>query len=180
MKKAEFQRRLKTSPRPIIVDLWAPWCAPCRAMEPAFKQASAKYTGKVDVLKINADESPDVLNALGVRGIPTVVAFANEKEIMRRTGMQTANALEMMFEAAVNKRKPAVMPPAPIARVVRTILGAALIIVGWFTGGHSIVLMVLGVAVLFSAFYDRCPIYRAVVTRVKSFFQRSKEESQPS
>lgn len=176
MKNLEFQRKVRTNPRPIIVDLWAPWCKPCRAMEPAFKQASTKYTGKVDVLKINADESQDVLKALGVMSIPTVIAFANGKEILRRSGMQTPNALDIMFDAALNKRKPAVMPPAPIARVVRSLAGVTLIVIGWFSG-QSIVLMALGGAVLFTAFYDRCPIYRAVVTRVKSLFQRTKEES---
>jgi thioredoxin len=176
MKNVEFQRKLRTNPRPIIVDLWAPWCKPCRAMEPAFKQVSAKYTGKVDVLKINADESQDVLKALGVMSIPTVIGFANGKEILRRTGMQSPNALDIMFDAALNKRKPAVMPPAPLARIIRSLAGITLIVIGWFTG-QSIVLMALGGVVLFTAFYDRCPIYRAVATRIKSFFQRTKEES---
>jgi len=64
MKKLEFERKIRNNPRPIIVDLWAPWCTPCKAMAPAFKQVSQNYNGKVDVLKINADESPDVLKAL--------------------------------------------------------------------------------------------------------------------
>jgi thioredoxin len=179
MKTLEFQRKLKTSPRPIIVDLWAPWCKPCRAMEPAFKQVSTKYTGQVDVLKINADESTDVLKTLGVMSIPTVIGFANGKEILRRTGMQSADTLDIIFDATLHQRKPVVMPPTPIGRLIRSVGGLALIVIGWFVN-QSIILMALGAVLLFSAFYDRCPIYRAVATRVKDLFQRSKEEKQSS
>ncbi len=173
MKHVEFQHKLRTNPRPVIVDLWAPWCKPCKAMEPAFKQISAKYVGKVDVLKINADESQDVLKFLGVMSIPTVVAFANGKEIVRRTGMQSANALDVIFEAALNQRKPVVMPLAPTARFFRFVVGLGLLTAGWFFG-QSIILFVLGGIVLFSAFYDRCPIYRMVATKVKEIFHPSK------
>lgn len=179
MKTLEFQRKLKISPRPIIVDLWAPWCKPCRAMEPAFKQVSTKYVSRVDVLKINADESPDVLKTLGVMSIPTVIGFANGKEILRRTGMQSADTLDIIFDATLHQRKPVVMPPTPIGRLIRSMGGLALIVIGWFAN-HSIILMALGAILLFSAFYDRCPIYRAVATRVKDLFQRSKEDNQSS
>jgi thioredoxin 1 len=178
MKTLEFQRKIKTSPRPIIVDLWAPWCKPCRAMEPAFKQTSTKYTGQVDVLKINADESPDVLKSLGVMSIPTVIGFANGKEILRRTGMQSADTLDIIFDATLHQRKPVVMPPTPVGRLIRSVGGLALILIGWFAAGRSILLIALGAVLLFSAFYDRCPIYRAVATRVKGLFQRSKKGNQ--
>jgi thioredoxin len=173
MKKFEFQRKIKNNPRPIIVDLWAPWCAPCRAMEPAFKHTSQKYSGRVDVLKINADESPEVMKELGVMSIPTVIGFANGQEILRRAGMQTEGMLDFFFEATFNQKKPAVMPPAPAARVVRTILGVSLLIAGWFWG-QSILLMVLGGVVIFSGFYDRCPVFKAIAPRVKSLFQQSR------
>lgn len=171
MKNTEFQRRLSHNSKPVIVDLWAPWCGPCRAMEPAFKQASQKYNGQVDILKINADESPEVLKALGVMGIPTVIGFAGGKEILRRTGMQSAGTLEIMFDSTLHQRKPVVMPPAPIDRLIRSGAGLALIVIGWFTG-QSILLMALGGVLLFSAFYDRCPIFKAVAPRLTAFFQR--------
>ncbi len=173
MKKFEFQRKIKNNPRPIIVDLWAPWCTPCRAMEPAFKQSSQKYSGRVDVLKINADESPEIMKELGVMSIPTVIGFANGVEILRRSGMQTQGMLDFFFDATFNQKKPAVMPPAPAARVIRTILGASLLIAGWFID-RSILLMVLGGLVIFSGYYDRCPVFIALAPRVKSLFQNAK------
>ncbi len=171
MNTPEFQKLITENPRALIVDLWAPWCGPCRAMEPAFKQVSQKYAGQVDVVKINADESPDVLKSLGVMGIPTVIGFAAGKEILRRTGMQSAEALDLLFDAALNQRKPAIMPPAPIDRLTRSIGGLALIILGWVTW-QSILIMAVGAVLLFSAFYDRCPIYRAVVPRISAWFQK--------
>jgi len=173
MKNVEFQKRLVENTKPVIVDLWAPWCAPCRGMEPAFKQISLKYKGQVDVLKINADESPEVLKALGVMGIPTVVGFAGRKEILRRTGMQSVGALDIIFDATLNQRKPAIIPPAPVDRLIRSAGGLALIALGWFSG-HSILLMGMGGVLLFSAFYDRCPIYKAIVPRLAVLFHRSK------
>jgi hypothetical protein len=84
-----------------------------------------------------------------------------------------------MFDAALRQRKPVVMPPTPIGRLIRSVGGLALIVGGWLTG-RSILLIVLGAILLFSAFYDRCPIYKAVATRVKALFQRPKEDKQSS
>jgi thioredoxin len=86
MNSKVFFNKLKNNPRPVVVDLWAPWCGPCKAMEPAFKAAGEKFAGKVDVLKINADESPDVLKELGVRAIPTVISFAHGEAIVGGPG----------------------------------------------------------------------------------------------
>ncbi len=171
MNKNEFYARIHKSSRPIIVDLWAPWCIPCRTMQPAFKQVSQKYENQVFVLKINADESPDVLKALGVRGIPTVIGFSHGKEILRRTGMQSAQMLDLIFDAALNERKPIVMPLAARDRVLRVIGALALLIIGWFFG-HSIIFLAPGAVLLFAAVYDRCPIYRAIIPRLRSWLQR--------
>jgi thioredoxin 1 len=173
MNQTEFQKRLVDNTKPIIVDLWAPWCSPCRAMEPAFKQTSQKYIGQVDVLKINADESPEVLKNLGVMGIPTVVGFFNGKEVIRRTGMQSAEALDIIFDATLHQRTSVITPPAPIDRMIRSGSGLALMVLGWFYG-QSILWIGIGGILLFSAFYDRCPIYKAIVPRLAAIFQKIK------
>lgn len=176
MKKLEFQRKIKYNPRPIIVDLWAPWCSPCKAMAPGFKEISQKYSGQVDVLKINVDDSPDVMKELGVMSIPTVIGFAKGEEILRRTGMQTQGMLEFFFETTLSQKKPAIMPPAPATRLFRTILGLAVAALGWFVG-QSIWIAIIGGIIVFSGYYDRCPIFRAIAPRIKTLFQNSKKVS---
>jgi thioredoxin 1 len=106
-------------------------------------------------------------------GIPTVIGFAGGKEVMRRTGMQSAEALDILFDATLHQRKPAIIPPAPIDRIIRSGAGVALVAIGWFTR-QSILLMAAGGILIFSAFYDRCPIYRAVVPRLTALFQGKK------
>jgi thioredoxin len=171
MKNSEFQNQISNAARPVVVDLWAPWCGPCRAMEPAVMQMGQKYAGEVDVLKINADESPEVVQALGVMGIPTMIGFASGNEILRCSGLQSAEALDIFFDAVLHQRKPAIIPPAPADRLIRSGAGVGLIAMGWLVG-PSILLMLAGAVLLFSAFYDRCPIYRAIVPRLAAFFQR--------
>ncbi len=165
MKPEAFFVKLKSNPRPVIVDLWAPWCGPCRVMEPAFKQVSLKYKNQVDVWKINADESPDVLKALHVMGIPTTIGFAQGTEIVRKTGVQSVESLDIIFDATLHQRSGIILPPAPIDRWLRSIIGLLLIIMGWSLF-HSLILPAIGAVVLFSAFYDRCPIFRAVAPRL--------------
>lgn len=172
----EFTRKIKNTPQPIIVDLWAPWCGPCRAMEPGFKQVTQKYQGQVMVVKINADDSQDVLRHLGVMGIPTVIAFADGQEIIRRTGFQSAEALAILFEAALHKIKPAVLPPAPIDRLIRTVAGLAFLILAFFLpGGWNWAIAIAGGGLVFSAFYDRCPIYRALAPRILALLKTGKK-----
>lgn len=173
MKKLEFQRKIKYNPRPMVVDLWAPWCSSCKAMAPGFKEVSQKYHGKVDVLKINVDESPEVMKELGVMSIPTVIGFAKGVEILRRSGMQTQGMLDFFFETTLSEKKPAIMPPAPATRVFRTLLGSTVAALGWFVG-HSILIVIAGGIIVFSGFYDRCPIFRAIAPRIKDLFQASK------
>ena len=174
MKKLEFQHKINTSRKPIVVDLWAPWCKPCKAMEPVFKEVSAKYSEKVEIVKINADESADVLQFLHVMSIPTVIGFSSGNEIVRRTGYQTNSGLEVIFDAAINGQKPTVMPLAPISRLLRSLAGIAALIIGWYSG-KSIALFIIGGVLVFSAFYDRCPIYRAIKTKLSSLFTKTKE-----
>lgn len=165
MKPAEFYAKLKGSPRPVIIDLWAPWCGPCRVMEPTFKQIERKYAGQVDVWKINADQSPDVLRSLKVMGIPTTIGFAQGQEIIRKTGVQSVESLDILFDATLHQRSTVILPPAPMDRWIRSITGLLLIVLGWSVG-HSLVIPAIGAVVLFSAFYDRCPIFRAVAPRL--------------
>jgi thioredoxin 1 len=170
----DFNRRLAANPRPLVVDFWAPWCMPCRVIEPALKNLEAAYAGQVDVLRLNADESPDLLRLLGVFSIPTLVAYRDGVEVARRTGAASQAVLEGLFRAALSGVQPVAgehlaAGPTSLDRLVRLTGGISLFGLGLVSllslGGSALVswgLIALGLALGFSGVYDRCPVYRAI------------------
>lgn len=170
MTRDEFLAKLKNAPRPVLVELWAPWCGPCKVMAPRLKRVGDKFTGRVELVKINADESAEVVKDLRVMGIPTLIAFNGGKEIFRKVGAQSEEALEAIFEAAQIAETPKTTLQ-PMERGLRFLAGAALTIFG-ISSGPSWVLVGVGALVLFSAVYDRCPIYAAISARVKRAFNQ--------
>src|SRR3954452_20330929 len=69
----EFDRVIERSTLPVVVDLWAPWCGPCRAVAPELEQLSIEAAGTLRVVKVNVDQAPEISARLGVKGIPTMV-----------------------------------------------------------------------------------------------------------
>jgi len=81
-----FGRHVANSDIPVLVDVWAPWCGPCRSMAPMFERAAQMLEPKVRLLKLNADTAPSVSSRLGISGIPTLLLMQGGREISRISG----------------------------------------------------------------------------------------------
>ena len=82
----DFHPAVASGALPTLVDLWAPWCGPCRAVAPALVQLAAERAGKLRILKLNVDDAPAVSAELGVKGIPTMILFRDGEEVARQVG----------------------------------------------------------------------------------------------
>jgi thioredoxin 2 len=91
--EAGFGRHVANSDIPVLVDVWAPWCGPCRAMAPMFERAAKALEPRVRLLKLNADTAPTVSSQLGISGIPTLLLMKDGREISRISGAMDAQKI---------------------------------------------------------------------------------------
>ncbi|HZW90357.1 MAG TPA: thioredoxin [Myxococcaceae bacterium] len=93
-------RAIASSPVPVLVDFWAPWCAPCRVAAPFFDEVARRLKGEAIVLKVDTEANPDAGARHGIRAIPTAILFQGGHERERRMGVQPAAALESWLRGA--------------------------------------------------------------------------------
>ena len=92
-----FDAEVLASPVPVLLDFTATWCAPCRALEPILHKLADERAGEIKVVTVDGDDNPGLAIRLGVRGFPTVVAFAAGKEIGRQVGLASKDALAKLL-----------------------------------------------------------------------------------
>jgi len=90
---ADFDELLRDSPLPVVVDFWADWCGPCRAVAPELKKVASAQAGRVVVAKVDTDALEQVAGRFGIRSIPTLIRFDHGRETKRVSGAQSAPAL---------------------------------------------------------------------------------------
>lgn len=90
---ARFDEHVLASPLPVLLDVWAPWCVPCRGMEPVIEELAASLAGKVRVAKLNIDRNPEATARLRILGVPTVILFKDGHEVTRMVGAREKGEL---------------------------------------------------------------------------------------
>lgn len=91
---ASFEAHAAKSDVPLLIDFWAPWCGPCKAMAPQFEKAAGRLEPNVRLAKVNTDDEQELAQRFSIRGIPTMVLMKHGKEIARQSGLMDAAGIE--------------------------------------------------------------------------------------
>src|SRR5918994_578512 len=97
----DFADVVEGSRIPVLVDLWAPWCGPCRMVSPALEQIAREYAGRVKLVKVNVDETPKLSERFEVRAVPTLLLMQRGQAVARQAGAAPVHALRSWVDAAL-------------------------------------------------------------------------------
>jgi thioredoxin len=161
--------------KPVVVEFWAKWCGPCKLMAPSLEQMKDEFTGKVDLIKIDADSESKLMQELKIFSIPTFLIYNRGSLIARKTGAMGVGQLRNLFIMAETGQRNSVKITST-DRIIRLAAGIILIAASFLTG-FTIPFLLLGGIVLFSAVYDRCPIWKFVSSRISSLFQQKNAKA---
>jgi thioredoxin 2 len=100
--EADFAEVVEASALPVLVDLWAPWCGPCRMVSPSLERLARDMAGRIKLVKVNADEAPDLMRRFSVQGIPTLLLMVKGRETARQVGALPEHALRSWLEGALS------------------------------------------------------------------------------
>jgi thioredoxin 1 len=100
--ESTFEAEVKKSPVPVLVDFWAPWCGPCKALAPVIEELAGEFDGKVKVVKVNTDDCPQLAQEFHISGIPTLLLMKNGTVAEQLVGNHKKSTLTDMLNKNLN------------------------------------------------------------------------------
>jgi thioredoxin 1 len=94
---SNFESEVLKGEQPVLVDFWAPWCGPCRAIAPVMEELAKEYENQVKIVKMNVDDNPSTPSKYGIRAIPTLILFKNGEVVGQVTGAVSKNNIKEMI-----------------------------------------------------------------------------------
>ena len=98
---ATFQSEVLNSNIPVLIDFWAEWCAPCRALSPTLEEVAREYDGKVKIVKMNVDENSEIPSQFGVRSIPMLMLFKGGQQVDQALGNMPKSQVVSLIQKAL-------------------------------------------------------------------------------
>jgi thioredoxin 1 len=98
LSEENFDNEVLNSSIPVLVDFWAEWCVPCKSLTPIIEDLSLEYSGRVKVMKLNVDSSPDIAARYGISGIPALYLFNKGEVVDNSVGVQTKDKIKEMMD----------------------------------------------------------------------------------
>jgi thioredoxin 1 len=98
---SSFEKEVLGAAKPVLVDFWAEWCAPCRMLAPTVAAVAEHYGETANVVKLNVDDNPSTAQRYGIKGIPTLILFREGKEVERVVGATSKESINRMIEKYV-------------------------------------------------------------------------------
>jgi thioredoxin 1 len=98
---ADFEQEVLQSQLPVLLDFWAPWCAPCKMIAPILENLAPEYRGKLKIVKINVEENSQIPAKFGIRQIPTLMIIKNGEAVANKVGTMSKSQLEAFINASI-------------------------------------------------------------------------------
>jgi thioredoxin 1 len=98
---SQFEAEVINSELPVLIDFWAPWCGPCRAIAPSVEALAEEFAGKAKVFKIDVDKEPDLASKYGVMSIPALHVFKGGREVNKAVGALPKDQIKALIESAL-------------------------------------------------------------------------------
>lgn len=99
---SSFEKEVLQSDRPVLVDFWAEWCAPCRMLAPTIEAVGQQFIESAYVVKLNVDDNPATAGTYGIKGIPTLILFKEGKEVERVVGATSKETISRLIERSLS------------------------------------------------------------------------------